>query len=319
MSGPVRAPTRVIAWAEASAPASVGNVAVGFDLLGHSIEGPVDRVVATRREAPGVVITAIEGTDVPLPTSVEGNTAGRAVQALLDDQAPGFGIELRIIKGIPLSAGMGGSAASAVAALVAANALLPSPLSAEALYPYSLDGEAVASGARHGDNLGPQLLGGLVLSTAQRLITLPVPDDLFCALAHPEQKLETRRAREALREPYPLADFVHQSEGLALLLIGCHRNDVAMVGEGLRDVLVEPRRAPLIPGFAAVKAAALANAAIGASISGAGPSVFAWFRGRANAEAGAKAMQAAFEQAGYACDSWVSPVAGPGARLLASG
>ncbi len=304
-------------WAEAMAPASVGNVAVGFDLLGHSIDGPVDRVVATRRDRPGVAISAIEGVTAELPTAVARNTAGRAVQALLEAQAPGLGVDLRIIKGIPLSAGMGGSAASAVAALVAANALLPQPLALEALYPYSLDGEAVASGARHGDNLGPQLLGGLVLSTASRLIALPVPDDLWCALAHPDQQLETRRAREALREPYPLADFVHQSEGLALLLVGCHRNDIALVAEGFRDVLVEPRRAPLIPGFAAVKAAALAQGAIGASISGAGPSVFAWFRGRAAAESGAAAMSAAFEASGHVCESWVSPVAGPGARLVA--
>ncbi len=309
----------VVTRAEATAPASVGNVAVGFDLLGHSIDGPVDRVIATRRDAPGVAITAIEGTMVALPTDVERNTAGRAVQALLDAQAPGFGIDLRIIKGIPLSAGMGGSAASSVAALVAANALLPQPLSVEALYPYSLDGEAVASGARHGDNLGPQLLGGLVLSTADRLIALPVPDDLWCALAHPAQQLETRRAREALREPYPLADFVHQSEGLALFLIGCHRNDVELVADGLRDVLVEPRRASLIPGFAAAKAAALAQGTIGSSISGAGPSVFAWFRGKSAAEAGADAMRAAFEASGYACESWVSPVAGPGARLVSVG
>ncbi len=299
----------------ASAPASVGNAAVGFDLLGHSIAGPVDRVIASRGDRRGVVISAIEGTDSPLPTTVADNTAGRAVQALLDANAPDLGIELHLVKGIPLSAGMGGSAASAVAALVACNALLPRPLPVEALYPYALDGEAVASGARHGDNLGPQLLGGLVLATADRLLTIPVPEDLYCALAHPRQRLETRRAREVLREPYRLADFVRQSEALALVLLGVQRGDFALIAAGLRDHLVEPRRAPLIPGFTEVQRAALDAGALGASISGAGPSVFGWFRGATAAGQGAAAMAGAFEAGGYVCQTWVSPVAGPGAQL----
>lgn len=304
--------------AEATAPASVGNVGVGFDLLGHSIAGPVDRVIATRVDAPGVTIAAIEGTDAPLPTAIADNTAGRAVQSLLSARAPELGVALRIVKGIPLSAGMGGSAASAVAALVAANALLPEPLPVEQLYGFALDGEAVASGARHGDNLGPQLLGGLVLTTPTRLIPLAAPTGVYCALVHPHQRLETRRAREVLREPYPLGDLVRQTEALALFLTGCQRNDLDLVAEGLRDVLVEPRRAPLIPGFVEVKQAALDQGALGASISGAGPSAFAWFVGEDAARRGAEAMTAAFAAAGQAADAWVSPVAGPAATLVVS-
>lgn len=302
--------------AEATAPASVGNVGVGFDLLGHSIAGPADRVVATRVETPGVTITGIEGADVALPTAIADNTAGRAVQSLLAAQAPDLGIALQIIKGIPLSAGMGGSAASAVAALVAANALLPSPLPVTALYPFALDGEAVASGARHGDNLGPQLLGGLVLTTPTRLIPLSVPSSVWCALVHPHQRLETRRSREALLDPYPLSQVVQQTEALALFLTGCQRGDLELVAEGLRDVLVEPRRAPLIPGFAAVREAAMAAGALGASISGAGPSAFGWFVGEQAARRGAEAMTAAFNAAGQTVDAWVSPAAGPAATLV---
>lgn len=309
MSGAVRA--------EATAPASVGNVGVGFDLLGHSIAGPADRVIAFRAGAPGVRIRAIDGADMPLPLAAAENTAGRAVQSLLAAQAPQLGVELHIVKGIPLSAGMGGSAASAVAALVAANALLPQPLSVEQLYPYALDGEAVASGARHGDNLGPQLLGGLVLTTPTRLIALPLPEGLWCALVHPHQRLETRRSREVLREPYALGQIVQQTEALALFLTGCHRGDSGLVAAGLRDVLVEPRRAALIPGFDAVKQAALAADALGASISGAGPSVFAWFDNEPSARRGAQAMTAAFAGAGQSADAWVSPVNGPAATLVA--
>lgn len=301
----------------ATAPASVGNVAVGFDLLGHSLAGPVDRVTATRNREPGVRIVAIDGVDgaAALPRAVEANTAGRAVLSLLAAHAPDLGVELRIDKGIPLSAGMGGSAASAVAALVAVNALLPAPLPAAALYPFALDGEAVASGARHGDNLGPQLLGGLVLATATDLIAIPTPADLFCALAHPDQRLETRRAREVLREPFPLADVVAQGEGLALVLLGVQRGDFGLIARGLHDRLVEPRRASLIPGFAAVQRAARDAGALGCSISGAGPSLFAWCSGADAAQAVADAMRAAFIASGSACRTWVSPVAGPAARL----
>jgi len=203
-----------------------------------------------------------------------------------------------------------------VAALVAANALLPRPLSREALYPHALVGEAVASGGRHGDNLGPMLLGGLVLSTADRLVPIAVPEAWHCVLVHPDAVLETRRARAALAGAYELKEFVAQSAHLALLLAGCQRGDAALVREGLNDVLIEPRRAPLIGGFDAAKAAALAAGAMGASISGAGPSVFAWFESRAQAEAAAPGIQAAFAAAGFDSQAWVSPIAAPAARLL---
>jgi homoserine kinase len=227
-----------------------------------------------------------------------------------------FGFELVLHKGIALGSGMGGSAASCVAAVVAANALLDEPLSREALYPFALDGEVVASGSRHGDNLGPMLLGGLVLATDKRLVRIPVPAQWHCALVHPHVVLETRRARAALAGHYALGEFVAQSANLALVLAGCYRGEAALVREGLRDVLIEPRRAPLIPGFAAVKQAALDHGAFGASISGAGPSVFGWFEDRASAEAASIDMRAAFKGAGHDSDVIVAPIDGPAARLL---
>jgi homoserine kinase len=160
------------------------------------------------------------------------------------------------------------------------------------------------------------LLGGLVLATPTQLLRISVPDAWHCALVHPQAVLETRRAREALRGSYELGEFVAQSANLSLLLAGCHRGDAALVRAGLRDVLVEPRRAPLIVGFDRVKQAALDHAAMGASISGAGPSVFAWFETRVQAEIAASAMQAAFADAGFASDAFVSPIAGPAARVL---
>ena len=302
--------------AKAFAPASVGNVGVGFDILGHVIDGVGDTVSVRRIEPLEVRIAAIRGATVDLPMDAPGNTAGAALIALREALALPFGFEIQIDKGIPLGSGMGGSAASCVAALVAANQLLDVPLSREALYPFALTGEAVASGGRHGDNLGPMLLGGLVLSTADRLVRIPVPDAWHSVLVHPEAILETRRAREALQGAYTLGEFVTQSANLALVLAGCHAGDPALVRAGLQDVLVEPRRASLIVGFGAAKQAALDAGAMGASISGAGPSVFGWFENRTQAEAAVPGIQAAFASAGFASQAWVSPINSPAAKVL---
>ncbi|HWU76868.1 MAG TPA: homoserine kinase [Rhodanobacter sp.] len=302
--------------ARAFAPASVGNVGVGFDLLGHSLTGAGDHADVRRIDEPTVRIAAIHGCVADLPTDPLHNTAGTALLSLRKALGLSFGFELVLHKGIALGSGMGGSAASCVAALVAANALLDQPLSREELYRFALDGEAVASGSRHGDNLGSMLLGGLVLATNDRLLRLPVPAAWHCALVHPHVVLETRKARAALAGHYALGEFVAQSSNLALVLAGCHRGDPALVREGLKDVLVEPRRAPLIPRFAQVKQAALDHRAMGASISGAGPSVFGWYENRTDAEAASVAMQAAFAEAGLGSDAWVSPVDGPAAFVI---
>jgi len=302
--------------ARAFAPASVGNVGVGFDILGHSMTGAGDRADVRVIDEPVVRIAAIDGAVTDLPREPRLNTAGMALLALCDALSWPHGFELTLHKGIPLGSGMGGSAASCVAALVAANALLEQPLPQEALYRFALDGEAVASGSRHGDNLGSMLLGGLVLATHDRLLRIPVPRNWHCALVHPHCVLETRKARAALAGAYALDTFVAQSANLALVLAGCFRGDAALVREGLADVLVEPRRASLVPGFARVKQAALDHRALGASISGAGPSVFGWYENRADAEAAAAAMQGAFAAEGMQSDAFVAPIESPAAGLI---
>ena len=268
-----------------------------------------------RIDEPVVRIEAIRGSAVELPLDAAGNTARAALMSLREGQGLDFGFAIEIDKGIPFGSGMGGSAASCVAALVAANALLDAPLSREALYPFALVGEAGAAGGRHGDNVGPLLLGGLALCTADRLLPIPVPATWHSLLVHPHAVLETRRARQALQGSYALGEFVAQSANLALVLSGCHRNDAALVRAGLRDVLVEPRRAGLIAGFEAARDAALSAQAMGAGISGAGPSVFAWFEDAERAHAAVAPVQAAFAVAGFDSDAWVSPLDAPGARL----
>ncbi len=305
-----------LSQATAFSPASVGNIGVGFDILGHTVAGAGDRATVRRIAEPVVRITAIRGATTELPRDAERNTAGAAVIALRDALSLPFGFEIELDKGIALGSGMGGSAASCVAALVAANSLLDAPLAREALYPFAMQGEAVASGGLHGDNVGPMLVGGVALTSATRIVPIPVPAEWTCVLVHPDAVLETRRARAALQGSYELKEFVAQSAHLSLVLAGCFRGDADLIREGLSDVLVEPRRAPLIIGFDAVKRAALHLGALGASISGAGPSVFAWFESSGAAAPAAQAMQEAFRAAGFASEAFVSPVAGPRAEVL---
>lgn len=300
----------------AIAPASVGNAAVGFDLLGHALKSPADRVTARRVGATGVRIASIRGSRHPLPLDAASNTASRAVMAMLEAHRIETGIELEIEKGIPLASGLGGSAASAVAAVVAVAELLELDLAPAQLYPFALAGESVASGAAHGDNVGCQLLGGLVLATADRLISIPVPEGLTAVAVHPDYQVNTRDARQCLVEPFDLATVVAQSSNLAQVLAGCHQSDLSLIRSGLNDVMVEPRRAALIPGFAGVKRAALENGALGASISGAGPTVFGWFVDQAGAKVAGKAMVKAFAEAGLSAQAFVSPVAAEGVRIV---
>ncbi len=303
--------------ATAMAPPSVGNAAVGFDMLGHALEGEGDRVTLRLHDLGSVRVVAIRGVETRLPEDPAANTAGRALLALLPLFPAGTGFEVEIHKGIALGSGMGGSAASAVAAVVAANALAGGRIPLETLYHAARHGESAATGSAHGDNVAPSLLGGLVIAPHHGApVRVPVPSWLHAAVVRPHFPLETRRSRAVLQAPYALSDFVPQAEALALTLAGCHAGDASLLRRGLRDVLVEPRRAPLIPGFEAVKAAALECGALGASISGGGPSVFGWFESRQAAHRAATAMQDAFRRAGHDSDARISVVDAPGARVL---
>ena len=231
-----------------------------------------------------------------------------------------MGLRISIDKGIPLGSGIGGSAASAVAAVVAANALLPRQLTPAELFPYALAGEAVASGAVHGDNVAPSLFGGLVLvrsADPPDVVPLPAPAALRCVLVLPELSLNTRDARAVLPLEVPLHDVIQQCANLAGVVAGCFTSDLALTGRSLRDCLVEPHRARLIPGFAEVQRAAMDAGALGCSISGAGPSLFAWCAGDEDATRARGAMVRAFAANGVRARGWVSPVDGPGARLEA--
>jgi homoserine kinase len=303
----------------AFAPASIGNVAVGFDVLGHSFQTIGDRVTARRVETPGVHIVKISGLVSDLPREAERNTAGMAVLAMVRELGLDFGIELAIEKGIPLGSGLGGSAASAVAGVVAVNALLPEPVSKLALLKFSMKGEAVASGSVHVDNIAPSLYGGLVLTVGiddPNVKQIPVPPSVRCVLVHPHMTLSTREARQILNRSIDLSNVIWQQANLAGFLTGCFTGDLGLIRASLEDVIIEPQRKVLIPGFEAVKAGAMTNGALGCSISGAGPTIFAWCEAP-DAERIRDAMVAAFARHGLASDAWISTLDAEGARIVA--
>ena len=304
--------------ASAFAPASVGNVAIGFDILGFSVSAIGDRATVRRCDDPGVRIKAIRGVVADLPMEAAKNTAGRALQAMRDALALPFGLELELDKGIPLASGLGGSAASAVAAVVAANALLPTPCSKLELLKFAMLGEAVASGSMHVDNIAPSLYGGLVLTVGidqPRVKQIPVPAAVRAVVVHPHMFLSTRQARAILKGSVAMKDFVWQTANLAGFISGCYTDDIDMLRESFEDVVIEPQRAALIPGFAEVRRAAISAGALGCSISGAGPTLFAWCLA-SHALAVREAMVVEFSHHGLASDHWTTPIDALGARVL---
>ncbi|HEY7962945.1 MAG TPA: homoserine kinase [Steroidobacteraceae bacterium] len=304
--------------ATAFAPASVGNVAIGFDIMGFSVDALGDRVTVSVRDTPGVEILATRGVAGELPREPRNNTAGRAVLALLEALRPGFGFSIEIDKGIPLGSGLGGSAASAVGAVVAANALLPQPAGPLELLKFALAGEAVASGGRHADNIAASLFGGLVLTVGidhPRVKQIPVPAGVRAVIVHPHMFLATARARAILKGSVELSDFVWQTANLAGFISGCYTSDLDMIRASLEDVVIEPQRAALIPGFHDVRRGAMEAGALGCSISGAGPTMFA-LSTDATAPAVLAAMRREFARQSLATDEWVVEMRPTGARVI---
>jgi homoserine kinase len=304
--------------ATAFAPATVGNVAIGFDILGHTVESLGDRVRVVRTREPGVRIRSIRGLPEKLPLDAPRNTAGQALISMREALALKDGFEISIEKGIPLGSGLGGSAASAVAAVTAGNALLERPLPKLELLKFAMRGEQVASGSIHVDNIAPSLFGGLVLTVGidnPRTKQVPVPPSVRCVVVHPHMFLSTREARRILKKTVDLGDVVWQCANLAGFLTACYTNDLEMMREAFDDVVIEPQRQALIPGFKSVKQAALGAGALGCSISGAGPTVFAWCEVD-KAEAIRTAMVGAFAEHKLSSDAWISAIEPTGARLI---
>jgi len=303
----------------AFAPATVSNVACGFDVLGFPMEEPGDTVSA-RLLPSGVEIDDILNDGGRIPWQPEKNTASVAARALLDALGEKRGVALTITKGLPLSSGLGGSAASAAAAVVAVNALVNGHATVDQLVAAALVGEGLGAGGAHPDNIAPAICGGFVLvrhPNPPDIIRLPVPKGLTCVVIHPDLEIETATARALLGTTVPISDAVKQWANLGALVHALHTSDFDLLARSLEDSIAEPRRAPLVPGLASIKKAAMDAGALGSSLSGSGPSIFALCRDRATADRVAVAMTAAVTAAiGGESQVYVSSISSRGARVI---
>ncbi|MCM2258503.1 MAG: homoserine kinase [Vicinamibacteria bacterium] len=304
-------------FATAFAPATLSNLGPGFDCLGLAVTVGGDRVTVRRAAAPGVRVLSV--SDPRIPLDPERNTAALAAASVLRRTGQNIGLELSVEKGLPLSAGLGGSAASAVAGAVAANAVLGATLSRREIVLAALDAEAVVSG-RHPDNVAPAVWGGAVLVLSLdplRLVTVRVAEKLRFVVATPDYAVETQQARAALPEAVRREDAVAQAAGLGALVLALERGDTKTLAAALEDRIALPYRAPLYPGFVEARDAALEAGAIGATISGGGPTVVALVS--VDSDAGtrvADALRAAYTNAGYAASVTVARVDARGAHVL---
>jgi homoserine kinase len=302
---------------EAFAPATVSNLGPGFDCLGLALHEPGDTVRVRLCDEPGVTIVSIEGDDGRLPRTVAENTAGVAALELLRRYVVDarVGLELELEKGLPLGSGLGSSGASACAALVAADAALGLGLTLTQLVEMAREGERVACGAGHVDNVAPCLLGGMVLAPASellRLVSLPVPDGLRVVVYTPNHPVATAEARAVLPAHVGFDAAVRQASRLGLLVHALHTEDFALLGEAIVDEIVEPARASLVPGFLDAKVACQEAGAIACSLSGAGPTTFALSDDDRRAAALLEILDEVYTQAGVAGSGHVDRV-GPGA------
>ncbi|HEY5917310.1 MAG TPA: homoserine kinase [Chryseolinea sp.] len=307
---------------KAIAPATVANVSCGFDIFGFAVEAPADEVILTLKKEPGVVIKTITGDGGRLPMESDRNTSGVAVEAFLRKIDSNQGVEIVLNKKLPLGSGMGSSAASSVAALVAINHLLNEPYSREQLLPFAMEAERIACGSAHADNVAPSLLGGFVLIRGYEpldVAKIPTPANLYCTLVHPHLELKTSDSRRVLKSTIPLKDAVTQWGNIAGLVVGLMKPDYGLIMRSLNDVVAEPIRSLLIPGFAEIKEQAIRSGALGCGISGSGPTIFALSTEYAIANNVAAAIQKQFADMKLKSDVFVSKINDDGARIVEDG
>ncbi len=298
-------------------PATVANVSCGFDVLGFCLDTIGDEMVVRKTDKKGITITKIEGFN--LPFDPEKNVAGVSALAMIADAQPDFGFEIEIYKKIKPGSGIGSSSASAAGSVFAINELLGRPYNKTQVTDFAMKGEALASGSEHADNLAPGVFGGftLVRSTSPlEVLQLPTPNDIFATIIHPLIEIKTSDARGILPTEFPLKDAITQWANLGSFVHALHTSDYDLLKRALQDVIIEPHRSQLIPHFVEIKAAALDKGALGASISGAGPSVFALSKGIENARNVEKAMREVYAKTDIAFETHVSGINTEGIREI---
>ena len=298
-------------------PATIANLSCGFDVLGLCLDNVGDEMVIRKSAQKGIRITKIIGADLPLET--ENNVSGVAGLALLETVNPDFGFEIEIYKNIKAGSGIGSSAASSAGAVFGINALLGYPYSTKDLVQFAMQGEKLACGNAHADNVAPALMGGFTLVRSYsplEIIKIESPSELYATVVHPQIELKTSDARSVLKQTVSLKSAIMQWGNVGGLISGLYTQDYDLIGRSLHDEIVEPLRSVLIPGFDLIKQAALENGALGSGISGSGPSIFALSKGKETAEKIAKAMSAVYEAINLPYEIHVSKVNSEGVKIL---
>ncbi|MBN8547351.1 MAG: homoserine kinase [Ignavibacteria bacterium] len=305
-------------FARAFAPATVSNVGPGFDLIGFPVFGIGDEVEVKPNGKDVSRIISIVG-NASLSMVLEENTAGMAIKSFLAENAPGEGVDITLFKNMPIGSGMGSSAASAAAGVAAANALLETPLPAEKLIKYALDGEMVASGTRHGDNIIPCITGGFILITDTEkfeFIKIDPPAGLVVLLIHPHVEIKTSHARSILPEMMPAKNAIKQTSAAMMLVTGLLKSDYGLISAASKDFIAEPYRAGMIPGYHDLKREILANGACAFNISGSGPTSFAFFDDEIKAEKLRPVITDYYEKLKIEVDIFISKVNNNGVKVL---
>lgn len=290
-------------------PATVANVSCGFDVLGFCLDSIGDEMVVRKTEEKGIRITKIEGYD--LPFEVEKNVAGVSALAMYEAANPDCGFEIEIYKHIKPGSGVGSSSASAVGSVYGMNVLLGNPYSKTELTAFAMKGEAVASQSEHADNIAPALFGGFTLVKSLNpleILQIPTPPDLFAVVIHPQIEIKTADARKILPKTIALKNAITQWSNVGSFVHGLHTNDYDLISRSLKDVVVEPFRSQLIPGFEKIKKTALENGALGTGISGSGPSVFSLCKTETNAKEVEKAIRQTYQNQNIPFEIYVSKI-----------
>ncbi len=298
-------------------PATIANLSCGFDVLGLCLATAGDEMIIRKSNIKGVRITKIVGANLPMET--ENNVSGVAALAMLEEVETEFGFEIEIYKNIKAGSGIGSSAASSAGAVFGINELLGRPFTRKELVKFAMQGEKLASGNAHADNVAPCLLGGFTLvrsSNPLDIIKIDSPSELYATVVHPQIELKTSDARSVLKQTVSLKSAITQWGNVGGLVAGLYTNDYELIGRSLHDEIIEPVRSMLIPGFDLIKKTAYENGALGSGISGSGPSIFALSKGKDTAEKIAKAMSAVYDEINLPYEIHVSKVNPDGVSII---
>ncbi|MEP3836857.1 MAG: homoserine kinase [Algibacter sp.] len=298
-------------------PATVANVACGFDVLGFCLDSVGDHMVIRKTDKKGIHITKIENFD--LPFEAELNVAGVSALAMYNAIDVDFGFEIEIYKNIKPGSGIGSSAASAVGSVFGMNELIGRPFNKTQLTEFAIKGEALASKCEHADNLAPALFGGFTLVKSispLQILEIPTPDNLFATIIHPQIEIKTSESRAILPKEVPLTNAIEQWANLGSLVHALHTSNYELISNSLIDVIVEPFRSQLIPHFNDVKHAVLSAGALGAGISGSGPSIFSLSNGLETANSVKKAMTDIYSKTGIEFEIHVTKINTEGVKII---